>query len=111
MRLSHQLLLAMSLTTVIAIGATSYTGIQMASNSLENAYQQKLSAIADGRRNQLETFLEGVDDNLGSFAKNKVTQIALNMFKNGIDQIKAEDKTKALQDLINIEREKKALYK
>jgi methyl-accepting chemotaxis protein len=111
MRLSHQLLFAMSLTTVIAIGATSYTGIQMASNSLENAYQQKLSAIADGRRNQLETFLEGVDDNLGSFAKNKVTQIALNMFKNGIDQIKAEDKTKALQDLINIEREKKALYK
>lgn len=111
MRLSHQLLLAMSLTTVIAIGATSYTGIQMASSSLENAYQQKLSAIADGRRNQLETFLEGVDDNLGSFAKNKVTQIALNMFKNGIDQIKAEDKTKALQDLINIKREKKELYK
>lgn len=111
MRLSHQLLLAMSLTTVIAIGATSYTGIRMASSSLENAYQQKLSAIADGRRNQLETFLEGVDDNLGSFAKNKVMQIALNMFKNGIDQIKAEDKTKALQDLINIKREKKELYK
>ena len=45
MRLSHQLLLAMSLTTVVAIGATSYTGLKAASGSLEEAYNEKLAYI------------------------------------------------------------------
>lgn len=106
MRLSHQLLIAMSLTTIIAIAATSITSIFVASDSLEKAYQEKLSAIADGRRNQLETYLEGLDDKLGGLAKNDISLAALNMFKIGIEQIKAENPTEALQGLINVEREK-----
>lgn len=110
MRLSHQLLIAMSLTTIVAIAATSITGIFVASDSLEEAYQEKLSAIADGRRNQLETYLQGLDGKLSSLAKNDVAIAALNMFKIGIEQIKADDATEALRGLINVEREKKELF-
>lgn len=111
MRLSHQLLIAMSLTTIVAIAATSFTGIFVASDNLEKAYQQKLSAIADGRRNQLETFMAGVDDNLGALAKNDASLAALNMFKIGIEQIKTDNPTEALQGMINFNGGTKDLFK
>lgn len=111
MRLSHQLLLAMSLTTVVAIGATSYTGIKAASGSLEEANNEKLSAIADGRRNQLETFFMGVDDNLSSLANNDSMLAALNMFKMGIEQVKAEDPAGAIKGLYNFKGEQQDLFK
>ncbi len=111
MRLSHQLLLAMSLTTVVAIGATSYTGIKVASGSLEEANNEKLSAIADGRRNQLETFFMGVDDNLSSLANNDSMLAALNMFKMGIEQVKAEDPASAIKGLYNFKGEQQDLFK
>ncbi len=109
MRLSHQLLIAMSLATIIAIAATSITSVFVASDSLEKAYGDKLSAIADGRRNQLETYLQGLDDKLSGLAKNEVSLAALNMFKIGIEQVKTDNPTEALQGLINIERERDAL--
>lgn len=111
MRLSHQLLLAMSLTTVVAIGATSYTAIKVASGSLEVAYNDKLSAIADGRRNQLETFFEGVDDNLGSLVNNSRILAALNMFKMGIKQFKTDDTTAIIQGLVNFDGDNDAKFK
>lgn len=111
MRLSHQLLLAMSLTTVVAIGATSYTGIKAASGSLEEAYNEKLAAIADGRRNQLETFFKGVDDNLGSLANNDSMLAALNMFKMGIEQVKAENPAEAIKGLYDFKGEQVDLFK
>lgn len=111
MRLSHQLLLAMSLTTVVAIGATSYTGIKAASSSLEESYNEKLSAIADGRRNQLETFFKGVDDNLGSLANNDSMLAALNMFKMGIEQVKIDNPAEAIKGLYNFEGEQQDLFK
>ncbi|MEP4609346.1 MAG: methyl-accepting chemotaxis protein [Lentilitoribacter sp.] len=111
MRLSHQLLLAMSLTTVVAIGATSYTGIKVASGSLEEAYNEKLSAIADGRRNQLETFFQGVNDNLSSLAKNDSMSAALNMFKMGIEQVKAENPADAIKGLYEFKGAKEDLFK
>lgn len=111
MRLSHQLLLAMSLTTVVAIGATSYTGIKAASGSLEEAYNEKLSAIADGRRNQLETFFQGVNDNLSSLAKNDSMSAALNMFKMGIEQVKAENPADAIKGLYEFKGAKEDLFK
>lgn len=100
----------MSLTTIIAIAATSITGVFVASDSLEESFQEKLSAIADGRRNQLETYLEGLDDKLSGMAKNDTSLAALNMFKIGIEQIKEVDPTEALRGLITVEREKKELY-
>lgn len=111
MRLSHQLLLAMSLTTVVAIGATSYTGIKAATGSLEEAYNEKLSAIADGRRNQLETFFQGVNDNLSSLAKNDSMSAALNMFKMGIEQVKAENPADAIKGLYEFKGAKEDLFK
>lgn len=110
MRLSHQLLLAMSLTTVVAIGATSYTGIKVASSSLEEAYNEKISAIADGRRNQLETFFKGVNDNLSSLAKNDSIPAALNMFKMGIEQVTAENPPEAIQGIYDFKGSKKDLF-
>lgn len=110
MRLSHQLLIAMSLTTVVAIAATSITSVFVASDSLEKAYQEKLSAIADGRRNQLETYLTGLDEKVGALAKTNTSLAALNMFKIGMKQISSEDVTGALQGLLSVEREKVELF-
>lgn len=108
MRLSHQLLLAMSLTTVLAIGATSYTGIKIASSSLESSYNEKLSAVADGRRNQLETFLSAVDEKMANISRSQALPGALNMLKFGIQELKDGATTK-LQNLLTVERDDKSL--
>lgn len=105
MRLSSQLLLAMSVSTIVAIGATSYAAINAASGSLETAYQEKLSAIADGRRNQLETFLGAFDEKMIQFGKGDQAPAMLNMLKLGMKEIEG-NVTQKLQDLYNTERTK-----
>lgn len=110
MRLSHQLLISMAFIAIVAIALTSVTSIIVASSSLENAAQEKLSAIADGRRNQLETYLEGFDNKLRNLSRTELTFSALEMFEKGFDGIKSESPTEALQNLIKIERSEDELY-
>lgn len=103
MRISHKLLLAMFFATLLAIGATSIAAIYVASESLEKSYKEKLSAISDGRRNQLETYFKGLNTEFSNLAKDKTILGALNMLGLGITELKP-DPSAILQDLLNIER-------
>lgn len=64
MRISSQLLLAMTVTTLLAVGATSYAAIKIASNSLEQSYFEKLSLLADMQANQIARTLKRLDQSL-----------------------------------------------
>lgn len=64
MRISSQLLLAMTVTTLLAVGATNYAAIKIASNSLEQSYFEKLSLLADMRANQIARTLKRLDQSL-----------------------------------------------
>lgn len=110
MRLAHQLLISMAFIAIVAIALTSVTSIFVASSSLENSAREKLSAIVDGRRNQLETYFEGFDDKLRSLSRTDLTFSALEMFEKGFGGIKSESATTALQDLIKVERSEDELY-
>lgn len=104
MRLSQKILLVISVLTIVAISAAGITGVFVAKSNLERSYEEKLAAIANGRRNQLETYLEGLDAKLAGLATNKDSSTALNMFKAGIQRIKHSNPTQLLQDLLTVER-------
>lgn len=64
MLLSKKLPLAAAILTILSISIASFAAIYIASNSLEKASFEKLSAIADGRRNQIDTYLNNIEKDL-----------------------------------------------
>lgn len=109
MRLSLQLLISMSFVAIIAIVLTSLTSIFVASNSLEDAAFKQLSAVADGRRNQIATYFEGFDNKLQNLSRTELSTSALEMFGKGFEGIKGNP-TEILQDLITVERSEDVIY-
>lgn len=103
MRLSKQLLLAMSVTTIITVAAIGLTSVVFSSSSLEKAYIEKLNAISAGRRNELEAYLGGMDQNLKSFAGDRDVVKSMGMFQIALEQLKVEASV-ALGDLLLAER-------
>ena len=64
MLLSRKLPLAAAILTIISIAVASTAGIIIGSRSLEHAAFGTLSAVADGRRNQIELYLKNIEDDL-----------------------------------------------
>ncbi len=64
MLLSRKLPLAAAILTIISIAIASTAGILIGSRSLEHAAFGTLSAVADGRRNQIELYLKNIEDDL-----------------------------------------------
>ncbi|MEP3437978.1 MAG: methyl-accepting chemotaxis protein [Hoeflea sp.] len=81
MRLSTKLPIAAALLTIVSIGAASIASLQIASRALEAKTTEKLEAIADGRRNQLETFIANLEQDLTAASQNNLMRIALEGFK------------------------------
>lgn len=115
MRLSTKLPLAAAVLTVVSIAVSSLAGIVVSSNSLDTTYRQKLAAIADGRRNQLETYLEATRKDVEELAATDTAAAALNLFKIGLsmgkDGKEAEmtalimDKSKTFEEKMELGRE------
>lgn len=85
MRLSQKLIAAITAVTVISIIATSSAAIYIASNHSKVTANNQISSLADGRRNQLNTFLQSISSDLESFANSKLAVSSLNLFVSGIE--------------------------
>ena len=81
MRISRKLPLAAALLTIISIGVSSVVSLQIGSSAVNEKIIEKLEAVVDGRRNQLETFLANVEQDLTATSQNNLMRIALEGFK------------------------------
>jgi methyl-accepting chemotaxis protein len=88
MLISRKLPLAAAILTVVSIAASSIGGLMISSDALKREYHEKLSAIADGRRNQIETYLEGAKQNIEEIAVSRDAVAALNFLGSGLKMVK-----------------------
>ena len=88
MLIFRKLPLAAAILTVVSIAASSAGGLFISSNALKQEYQEKLSAIADGRRNQLETYLDSAHKDVDEIAVTHDVAAALNLFGIGLTMVK-----------------------
>ena len=80
MLISRKLPLAAAVLTIVSIGVASTASLMIASGTVRQEAQEKLEAVADGRRNALEIYLQSVLQDLGTQALSKNTISALNSF-------------------------------
>ncbi len=80
MRLSRKLPLAATLLTFISIALASGAALYLGSASMSQLSYEKLSAIADGRRSQIETYLENIRKDLDASASRRDVQSAAAAF-------------------------------
>ncbi|WP_136658173.1 methyl-accepting chemotaxis protein [Nitratireductor sp. XY-223] len=83
MLISRKLPLAAALLTIVAIGASSVAALVISSNTLERKAYEKLEAVADGRRNQVETYLKTVEKDLNTLVRDPEVSNAFSAFKFG----------------------------
>ncbi len=69
MLLSKKLALAAVLISVASIGIARFASLQLSSSALAKKTVEKIEAVADGRRNQLETYLANVELDISSLAQ------------------------------------------
>ena len=81
MLLSRKLPLAAVLLTIVSIGVASIASLQIASSALDAKTAETLEAIADGRRNQVQTYLGNVEQDLVATSQNNLLRMALEGFK------------------------------
>jgi methyl-accepting chemotaxis protein len=81
MHLSRKLPLAAAILTIISIGASSIVSLGIGSTAMHDQTAEKLMAVADGRRNQMETYLAGIEQDLVSITQNPISRSALEGFK------------------------------
>ena len=81
MLLSRKLPLAAAILTIVSIGVASIASLQIASRALEAKTTATLEAIADGRRNQVQTYLANVEQDLIATSQNNLLRMALEGFK------------------------------
>ncbi|MGJ8569576.1 MAG: methyl-accepting chemotaxis protein [Hoeflea sp.] len=81
MNISRKLPLAAALLTIMSIGASSIVSLQIGSSAVNEKIVEKLEAVVDGRRNQLETFLANLQQDLTATSENNLMRIALEGFK------------------------------
>ena len=90
MPLSRKLPIAAVILTVASIVLASAAGMIIGSRSLETASLQSLSAIADGRRNQIQTYLERIRTDLVITAQRAEVVEAMTSFTDAWQYIDGE---------------------
>lgn len=80
MKISKKLPLAAVSLTVLAITVGTITSLTVSGQFLKEGAAEKLQAIADGRRNQLETYLTAIEDDMKSLATIELTIRAADKF-------------------------------
>lgn len=97
MLLSRKLPIFAAALTITSIVAASGAGIIIGSSSLERASYQSLSAIADGRRNQIQTYLEKIRTDLEITASRPDIAEATTSFADAWEFVEG-DKVEELQN-------------
>lgn len=96
MKISKKLPIAAAILTLITVGVASVASLMVSSHFLTIQSNDKLKAVADGRRNQVETYLQTIVDDLGRFSVSAKAQEAVGAFGFTWGFI-AGDKTAELQ--------------
>ena len=97
MLIARKLPLAAIALTITSIIGASAAGLMIGSNSIEKAEFRTLSALADGRRNQIQTYLEKIKTDLIITAGRQDVAQALASFNTAWNEISGET-TQVLQD-------------
>lgn len=92
MLLSKKLPVAAAILTIFSIAVASIAAIFIASSSLEKASYEKLSAIADGRRNQIDTYLLNIEKELVTVSGRKDIASAMRSFDKTWAKIEGSQK-------------------
>ena len=69
MLISRKLPLAAAILTIVSVGASSVAALMISSNVVERQAYEKREAVADGRRNQVETYLVNIRKDLEGLTK------------------------------------------
>lgn len=80
MKISRKLPIAATSLTVLAIAVGAMTSLTVSSQFLQEGATQRLQAIVDGRRNQIETYLKAIDDDLRSLSSIELSVRAADKF-------------------------------
>lgn len=94
MRIALKLPLGVMCLALFAVMATSVAGLYIAAETSRSEIENRLVAIASGKKNELRQFLVGVDKDVATLARGERTKTALDNFT--YEFILAEDKAKAL---------------
>ena len=80
MQVSRKLPLAAAILTIVSIGVASTASLMIASDAVRDKSFEKLEAIVDGRRNQLESYLHGIELDLVVEAESSDVASAIKSF-------------------------------
>jgi methyl-accepting chemotaxis protein len=90
MLISRKLPIAAAFLTVVSIGVCSIASLQIGRQAVMAETSAKLVAIADGRRNQLETYLANVQQGVIAVTQDSKARLALDGFKFNLSFMGAE---------------------
>lgn len=106
MRLSKQLIVAISISTIVTVSSIGWIGTQIASSSLEQAFDERMKAIAEIKRDRLDLTLQNLERGLGDFIQTPELSGAIKLFGVGINFIKEGNPKTAIIGLESEERSK-----
>ena len=92
MRISMKLPIGVTLIVLFAILATSLAGLYISSGTTRSEIENKLVAIASGKKNEIQQFLLGIDKDITSLASADITRVAIDNL--GYEFVLAEEKAK-----------------
>lgn len=92
MLLSRKLPLTGALLTIFSIAVASAIGIYFGSIGIEKSAIQKLEAIVDGRKNQIETYLESIEKEVIATSQRKDVVAGLAAFNKVFEQVEGNKK-------------------
>ncbi len=82
MLISRKLPLAAAILTVLSIGGASIAALMIGSSAIEQQSYEKLEAVADGRRNQIESYLGNIETDLKLISADTNTLRAVDEFSS-----------------------------
>ncbi len=90
-----QLLIAFVPLAVVAIAAVGYIGYEIASDSLRKQALRQLATVRDNKQREVERYLNGLEDQVLSLAKNPSTALAMRQFAASSKELDSDPVTEA----------------
>lgn len=90
-----QLLLAFVPLAVVAIAAVGYIGYRVASDSLRTQALRQLATVRDNKQREIERYLNGLEDQVLSLARNPSTALAMRQFAASTKELDTDPVTEA----------------
>jgi len=88
-----QLILAFVPLAVAAIAAVGYIGYRVASDSLRQQALRQLATVRDNKVREIERYLNGLEDQVLSLARNPSTALAVRQFITAVKELESDPAT------------------